>query len=186
MSYLLRHHPEAAGLEMGRRGWVSLDDLVAACTRSGHARDRGDVLRVVRENDKQRFQISADGSALRAVQGHSLDLDLELEPAFPPPRLFHGTVGRFVDRIRREGLRPMGRTHVHLSPHVEAARRVGRRRGRPVVLEIDAKAMAAAGWEFFEAANGVWLVSVVPPEYIHVPSEPRRYGDCEPEGSGNG
>lgn len=171
MSYLLRHHPEAAGLEMDRRGWVPLDDLVEACITSRHARSRDDVVRVVLENDKQRFEISDDDAAIRAVQGHSVDLDLDLKPISPPPRLFHGTVARFVDGIRSEGLRPMSRTHVHLSPDEQTAREVGRRRGRPLVLSIDSAKMARAGFDFFRAANGVWLVTAVPPEYIHFPGE---------------
>ena len=171
MSYLLRHSPTSAGLDMDEQGWVSLDALVGACTESGHADDAEHVRRVVRENDKRRFEISAGDTAIRAVQGHSIDLDLGLAPTAPPSVLFHGTVSRFIDRIRIEGLRPMARTHVHLSGDIATARQVGERRGTPLVLPIDAASMHAAGFEFFQAANGVWLVTEVPPEFIGVPGE---------------
>ncbi len=166
MSYLLRHSPAAAGLTMDDRGWVVLDSLTKACIAAGRARRPQDVLDAVSENNKQRFEISADGSAIRAAQGHSVDVDLGLAPAIPPPILFHGTVARLVGTILTEGLRPMGRAHVHLSPDIESAQRVGQRRGKPVVLSVDATAMHEAGCGFFESSNGVWLVAHVPPQYL--------------------
>ncbi len=168
MSYLLRHAPEAAELTMDRRGWVALEELTEACVAAGRARLVEDVLRTVAESDKQRFKISTDGTAIRAAQGHSIGVDLGLEPVTPPPTLFHGTVARFMDNILAEGLRPMARAHVHLSPDIETALRVGQRRGRAVVLEVDAAAMQAAGCEFFESSNGVWLVDRVAPEYLRL------------------
>ena len=179
MSYVLRHRPEAAGLELGEGGWVDLDSLVAACVEAGRANGRDDVLRVVAENDKQRFELSGDGTLIRAAQGHSVEVDLGLVPVVPPAALFHGTVERHLESIRAQGLLPMGRTHVHLSGDVATARRVGSRRGTPVILHVDAAAMDAAGYEFFRAANGVWLVDAVPPQYLAV-SKPS--GNLEPDG----
>jgi putative RNA 2'-phosphotransferase len=162
LSYWLRHAPQAGGLTLDRFGWAPVDAVLSAL--------RGVSLEtlvvVVEENDKQRFEFSPDMSRLRARQGHSVDIDLELSPVAPPARLFHGTVGRVLDQILREGLRPMARHHVHLSPDVETATRVGARRGRPVVLAVDAAGMAADGHDFFVTANGVWLTDRVPPPYL--------------------
>ena len=96
-------------------------------------------------------------------------MDLGLEPVEPPPDLFHGTVARFLESIRGQGLVPGGRQHVHLSPDVETALGVGRRRGEPVVLRIDAAGLAARGQDFYLSANGVWLTSAVPPDFIRFP-----------------
>lgn len=166
MSFLLRHDPVSAGLEMDGEGWVPLTALVDATAQTGYGGGLDDVLRVVRENEKQRFEISHDAVLIRAVQGHSVDVDLGLDPSVPPSVLFHGTVARFLDTIGVEGLRPMRRTYVHLSPDLETAVAVGRRRGLAHVLEVDAAAMFDAGYEFFEADNGVWLVAEVPAEFL--------------------
>jgi putative RNA 2'-phosphotransferase len=123
--------------------------------------------KVVFTNDKQRFAFSPDGLRIRANQGHSLDIDLTLEPVEPPPVLFHGTATRFLPSIRTQGLQSMSRQHVHLSSAREQqAQRIGARHGRPVVLEIDADAMADAGYLFFLSANGVWLTEFVPVDFI--------------------
>lgn len=118
-------------------------------------------------NDKRRFTV--DGDRIRANQGHTVTVDLELPPAEPPAYLYHGTVARHLDAIRAEGLRPMFRHHVHLSPDRETATRVGARRGRPVVLSVDAGAMHHDGLVFHVSANGVWLTDAVPPRYLRFP-----------------
>jgi putative RNA 2'-phosphotransferase len=157
LSRHLRHAPGEIGLELGPGGWVRVDDLLAALRASWTRSSR---------SDKQRFAFDESGSSIRANQGHSVPVDLGLAEATPPDRLFHGTVGAALPAIRREGLRPMARHHVHLSPDLETAVRVGARRGRPVVLSVDAGRMAAAGHRFRVSANGVWLVDAVPPEYL--------------------
>jgi putative RNA 2'-phosphotransferase len=171
LSRILRHAPHEAGLTLDEQGWVAVDDLLAACARAGVALDRAALARVVAENDKQRFAFSADGSRIRASQGHSVPVRLGLPPAQPPDILYHGTATRFVESIRREGLRAGSRTHVHLSADAETAVRVGARHGRPVVLRVDAGRMHAGGHEFTHSANGVWLTDSVPPGYIHFPPE---------------
>jgi putative RNA 2'-phosphotransferase len=168
ISLLLRHRPELGDLELDAHGWARLDDLVRACVAAGHATGAGDVLDVVAESDKQRFELSPGGRSIRAAQGHSIDVDLGLTAIEPPVTLFHGTVRRFLDRIVTEGLRPMGRTHVHLSADTETARRVGLRRGEPVVLRVAADAMFDDGFQFFRSTNGVWLVDHVPGRYLDV------------------
>ena len=167
LSLVLRHRPDAAGVTLDREGWVDIDELLAGCAAHGASLTRDELLQLVRESDKQRFAVS--GERIRANQGHSVDVDLALSPATPPPTLYHGTVDRFLAAIRREGLLPGARTHVHLSPDVETARRVGARRGAPVVLVVDAAAMASAGRVFYQSENGVWLTDRVPPEYLTFP-----------------
>lgn len=164
LSFALRHRPDALGLVLDPHGWVDVDALLAALASSGHPLTREQLHRVVAENDKQRFELRA--GQIRAQQGHSVDVDLDLQPLTPPPVLWHGTVERAVEPILREGLRPGRRRHVHLSPDLETATRVGSRRGRPVVLTVDATAACAGGVRFFLSGNGVWLADSVPPEHV--------------------
>lgn len=166
LSRALRHQPERIGITLDTAGWAEIDDLLAACRARGFAVTRDELDHVVENNDKKRFAVSEDGTRIRANQGHTVAVELGLTAAEPPARLFHGTVGRVVDTITAEGLRPMDRHDVHLSPDVETARRVGARRGRPVVLVVDAGRMHADGHVFRVSDNGVWLVAAVPPEYL--------------------
>ncbi|SEQ51184.1 putative RNA 2'-phosphotransferase [Lentzea xinjiangensis] len=159
MSKALRHQPERVGLTLDPAGWVPVADVLNALGITPE-----DLHDVVARNDKKRFTI--DGDRIRANQGHSVEVDLGLPTAVPPDQLFHGTVAQFLDDILRDGLRPMSRHDVHLSPDRETARRVGARRGRPLILTVDAKAMHADGHEFRLSANGVWLTGHVPPEYL--------------------
>ena len=170
LSLVLRHDPARVGLTLDPAGWVAVDDLLEAVRRAGVAIDRPLLERIVAENDKRRFAFSADGTRIRASQGHSVAVELGLEPREPPPVLYHGTATRFLESIRRQGLRPGARTHVHLSRDEATARNVGRRHGAPVVLTVDAKAMHEAGHEFTCSENGVWLTREVPVEYLGFPA----------------
>lgn len=167
LSKHLRHQPERIGLRLDESGWVEIDALIAAAAAHGFRFTRAELDRVVAVNDKKRFAVR-DGR-IRASQGHSVDVDLDLPPATPPAYLFHGTVARNVAAIRAEGLRPMNRHAVHLSSDRETATRVGARRGKPVVLSVDAGAMHRDGHAFQVSANGVWLTGAVPPGYIRFP-----------------
>ncbi|MFJ6085495.1 RNA 2'-phosphotransferase [Streptomyces sp. NPDC092369] len=167
LSKHLRHQPERIGLTLDEAGWVEIDVLIAAAAAHGFRFTRDELDHVVAANDKQRFAI--DGTRIRASQGHSVEIDLGLPPATPPPYLYHGTVAAALDAIRAEGLRPMNRHDVHLSPDRETATRVGARRGRPVVLSVDTAAMHRDGHVFQVSANGVWLTKAVPPEYLRFP-----------------
>jgi putative RNA 2'-phosphotransferase len=162
----LRHQPERLGIRPDEAGWVEVDELLAACARHRFPITRAELDHVVAANDKQRFALDPGRRRIRANQGHTIEVDLDLPVATPPDVLFHGTTERFLDDIRRDGLRPMGRHDVHLSADERTARRVGARRGRPVVLTVDAAAMVAAGHTFRTSANHVWLVSAVPPEFL--------------------
>lgn len=168
LSYWLRHRPDAAGLTLDEAGWAPVDAVLAALDRASLT-DRPERLReVVATNDKQRFEFSDDGARIRARQGHSLDIDLDWPIADPPEHLFHGTVARFLDPILREGLKPMARHHVHLSPDVETARVVGARRGEAAILRVTAAKMAAEGQLFRLSANGVWLADHIPPSHLEL------------------
>ena len=120
------------------------------------------------ENDKQRFIISKDGDRIRANQGHSVSIDLGLNPTLPPAVLYHGTATRFVDDILAQGLKKMKRQHVHLSADIETATKVGSRHGKVLILKLDVQAMTSAGLEFFVSDNGVWLTDCVPSEYLRL------------------
>ncbi|MFK4146164.1 RNA 2'-phosphotransferase [Streptomyces sp. NPDC004065] len=164
----LRHQPGRIGLVLDENGWVEIDALIAAAAAHGFPFTRQELDHVVAANDKKRFAV--DGTRIRASQGHSVRVDLALAPATPPPYLYHGTVARNLEAIRAEGLRPMNRHDVHLSPDRETATRVGARRGRPVVLSVDAGAMHRDGHVFHVSANGVWLTKAVPPRYLRFPA----------------
>ncbi|MGW5414134.1 RNA 2'-phosphotransferase [Actinomadura geliboluensis] len=160
----LRHRPERIGLTLDPEGWADVPELLAAAARHGFALTRSELEHVVNVNDKKRYEMGGD--RIRAVQGHSVPVDLKLPAVSPPEFLYHGTAGASVAAILRDGLLPMGRHAVHLSPDRETARRVGARRGRPVVLVVESGRMAADGHEFRVSANGVWLTEAVPPEYL--------------------
>jgi len=166
LSKHLRHQPERLGLELRAGGWVTVSELLEACARSGFTVTEDELREVVERSDKQRFGFDPSGLLIRANQGHSVTVDLELEPVAPPPLLFHGTGAGSVGSILSSGLKPMARHHVHLSIDEETARRVGMRHGRPVILTVDAARMAADGFVFFVSTNGVWLTDAVPPEYL--------------------
>ncbi|WP_330458761.1 RNA 2'-phosphotransferase [Streptomyces sp. NBC_00820] len=167
LSKHLRHQPERIGLTLDAAGWVEIDTLIAAALAHGFRFTREELDHVVAANDKRRFAI--DGSRIRASQGHSVSVDLGLPPTAPPPYLYHGTVAAALESIRAAGLKPMSRHDVHLSADRETATRVGARRGRPVVLAVDAGAMHRDGHVFQVSANGVWLTRAVPPRYLRFP-----------------
>ncbi len=171
LAWLLRHQPEAIELRLDPAGWVAIDELLAALARHGRALARPELEREVASDDKHRFTISPDRLRIRAAQGHSIPIDLGLESLTPPELLFHGTPSRFVAAIRERGLNRGERHHVHLSADPATAVSVGKRRGRPVVLEIAAGAMHAAGHRFYRSDNGVWLTDFVPSAWIGLVSE---------------
>ncbi len=166
LSYHLRHRPDALGLTLAPGGWIAVDDLLAALARNGKAITRAQLDEVVERNTKRRFAFDPTGTRIRANQGHSVAVDLELAVTTPPPVLYHGTSVRVLPTIRREGLTRMGRHHVHLSADVATAQNVGARHGPPAVLVVDAAAMHAAGHVFSCSANGVWIVDQVPPAFL--------------------
>ncbi|MEM8486775.1 MAG: RNA 2'-phosphotransferase [Bacteroidota bacterium] len=167
LSRVLRHKPKLIGITLDDAGWIGVDELLRAMEAAGKPLSLEDLKAVVRTNDKQRFAFNEDETKIRANQGHSIKtIDLGLTPQAPPAILYHGTVAKYLESIKRQGLQKRSRQHVHLSPDIETATRVGSRRGTPILLEIDAAHMHADGYAFYLSANGVWLTDHVPPQFI--------------------
>lgn len=170
LSFVLRHKPEAIGLQLDANGWATIDSLIEMANNdSNNPKLSYDLItEVVKTSDKKRFAISKDGLSIRANQGHTINIDLELEPTTPPLILYHGTATRFLDSIFQEGLQTRERQHVHLSADIDSAIKVGQRHGKPVVLKIDTLSMLEQGYFFYLSENNVWLTTVVPAEFISV------------------
>jgi putative RNA 2'-phosphotransferase len=170
LSYGLRHAPDEVGLELDAAGWADVSRLLSALADRGEIVTLDELELLVHTSDKQRFSLSPDRARIRANQGHSVQVDLELVPREPPSRLYHGTVARFVDSIRARGLLRGSRRHVHLSSDLETAEKVAaRRRGPAVLLTVRAATMHADGLVLYLSDNGVWLTEHVPPQYIDYP-----------------
>ena len=172
LSLLLRHRPETFDLTLDSEGWVGVTELLAALERQQRSMSLTELKSLVANCRKQRFTISQDGSKIRAAQGHSVDVDLQLEAKIPPKVLFHGTVAKFLDGIFEQGLKPQTRQFVHLSTDIETATQVGKRRGVAVVLRIETTEMTQKGHTFYLSENGVWLTKHVPPEYLSLAHKP--------------
>jgi putative RNA 2'-phosphotransferase len=166
LSLVLRHAPGEIGIELDAQGWVECEILMSAANQHGVELNRELLDEVVRTNDKQRFAFSEDGLWIRANQGHSVQVELDLKIQEPPAVLFHGTVGKYLDAIRRDGLIKRLRHHVHLSRDIDTAMNVGSRRGKAVILKVDAARMQKDGHVFYLSENQVWLTDHVPAEYI--------------------
>lgn len=166
LSLVLRHDPGAAGISLDEHGWADVEELLAGVNRTGRRIDKTVLERIVRENNKQRYAFNEDHTKIRANQGHSVRVDVELKPTQPPRYLYHGTASRFLPQIQREGIRSMSRQYVHLSGDWDTALAVGKRHGSPVVLTVDARAMAEDGVVFYRSENGVWLCEEVAPRYF--------------------
>lgn len=168
LSKHLRHQPERIGINLLPGGWVEVDELLAACQKARFPISHEELDIVVAKNDKKRFAFDSTGKLIRANQGHSVEVDLQLEPKTPPNILYHGTGDKSVDAILASGLIKMSRHHVHLSLDIETATQVGARHGRPVVFIIDAAKMHEDGYSFYCSDNGVWLVNNVPKKYLKI------------------
>ena len=166
MSLVLRHNPQKIGITLDENGWADVFLLLSGINRSGHKATLDDLKEVVATNDKQRFKFNDDYSKIRANQGHSVAVDVEMKATVPPDTLYHGTATRFLEAIKSKGLIAKSRLHVHLSSEKETAIKVGSRHGKPVILVINASKMQADGLVFYFSENGVWLTESVPPEYI--------------------
>lgn len=171
LSLVLRHNPLAAGVRLDSHGWVQVDDLLAGVSKTGRSLSKETLERIVRENNKQRYSFNEDHTRIRANQGHSIPVDLELKECVPPDILYHGTASRFMGGIRQKGITRQSRQHVHLSADIKTAKAVGCRHGVPVILKINSKAMAADGYHFYQSENGVWLCEQVPKQYVEILSD---------------
>ncbi|HEY0192158.1 MAG TPA: RNA 2'-phosphotransferase [Kofleriaceae bacterium] len=170
LSLVLRHKPASIGITLDEAGWTDVDGLLAACARHHTRITRAQLEELVASSDKQRFALSADGTQIRANQGHSVPVELGLAPQTPPELLYHGTVADALDGIRATGLEKRARHHVHLSVERGTATKVGSRRGEPVILTIRAGELARTGHAFYVSENGVWLTDFVPASHIDIPA----------------
>lgn len=166
LSLVLRHKPQVLGLNLDEHGWCSVEQLIKKMNENGRKIDRALLESIVREDNKQRYSFNEDGTCIRANQGHSVRVDLELKSVKPPKVLYHGTVKRFLDSILKTGIQKGNRQHVHLSGDIDTATNVGSRRGKPVIIEVDSQRMYNDGFEFYISENKVWLTYQVPVEYI--------------------
>jgi len=166
MSLVLRHNPGKIGITLDKNGWASTQALIEGINRAGHTIDLEWLKYVVQNNDKQRFKFNEDYSLIRASQGHSVAVDVELVATRPPATLYHGTATRFLASINKSGLIAKKRLHVHLSSDKLTAEQVGGRHGQAVVLIINAAQMHSDGFKFYLSDNGVWLTQAVPAQYI--------------------
>lgn len=169
LSLVLRHRPELIEIELDEQGWVNVDLLLRQLKRHGKQYDLAMLHEVVENNNKKRFAFNEKQTKIRANQGHSVKINLGYEATTPPELLFHGTATRFLESIRKTGLDKRNRHHVHLSADKDTATNVGSRHGKVVILQIKAKAMQAAGFEFYLSDNQVWLTDKIPVEYIIFP-----------------
>lgn len=170
LSYVLRHEPQAIGLVLDSEGWADIEALIAGANQSGKTLTRELLQHVVDTSDKKRFSLSEDGLRIRAAQGHSTEsVAIQYPEKIPPEFLYHGTASRYLESIKKEGLKPGERHYVHLSEDEQTAIAVGQRYGKPVVLKIEALRMHQQGFKFFQAENGVWLVDAVPTTHLISP-----------------
>ena len=167
ISLILRHRPESIGITLDEHGWANVQEMIDGINKSGrHRLDMETLEEIVRTDEKQRYSFNEDHTLIRANQGHSIPVDVELEEKIPPDVLWHGTGEKYVSSIDAQGLIPKGRLYVHLSSDMETARKVGSRHGKPVIYEIDCRGMSGDGYRFFLSANQVWLTKEVPARYL--------------------
>lgn len=165
LSLILRHKPETIGIKLDEHGWADVSELISGISKT-RPFDMKMLEEIVRTDSKQRYSFNEDKTLIRANQGHSIPVDVELEKKTPPEFLYHGTGEKFVSSIDKEGLLSKSRLYVHLSKDTETAVKVGSRHGKPVVYRVEAGKMADDGYEFFLSVNGVWLTKAVPAEYL--------------------
>ena len=170
ISLILRHKPETIGITLDEHGWADVGELIEGVSKT-HPLDMAILERIVSEDEKQRYSFNEDKTLIRANQGHSIPVDVELEEKEPLEELFHGTGEKYRDAIDREGLIPMSRLYVHLSSDEQTAHKVGQRHGKPVIYRVLSGQMYRDGYKFFLSVNGVWLTKSVPVKYLTIKDE---------------
>lgn len=166
MSLILRHKPEVIGVSLDKHGWAVVDDLINGIANNNEGFNMAILKEIVETDNKQRYSFNDDKTLIRANQGHSIPVDVELEDKEPPKFLYHGTGEKYVSSILEQGLIPKSRLYVHLSKDIETAKNVGRRHGKEVVYKIEAHEMYRDGYKFYLSVNGVWLAKGVPLQYM--------------------
>lgn len=167
LSLILRHKPEVIGISLDEHGWANVNELIAGVSKT-HPLDIETLEEIVKTDEKQRYSFNDDKTLIRANQGHSIPVDVELAPTQPPEILYHGTGEKYVASINEQGLRHQSRLYVHLTDDYGTSIKVGQRHGKPVVYVVKSKEMAADGYLFYRAVNGVWLTKEVPVKYLWI------------------
>ncbi len=162
LSLILRHKPQIVGLELDEHGWADVAELI----RRVKNLDMATLEQIVAQDEKRRYSFSADKKLIRANQGHSIAVDVELAELEPPKILYHGTGEKSAASIKVQGLLKMSRLYVHLSSDVETAEKVGQRHGKPKIFRVESLKMFGDGYKFFRSVNGVWLTEHVPAKYL--------------------
>ena len=165
LSLVLRHKPQAAGIALDEHGWANVDDLLQGVSKS-HPLTMAQLEEIVRTDDKQRYSFNNDKTKIRANQGHSIPVNVDLVECEPPELLYHGTGQKYYESIIKNGLVAKSRLYVHLSEEIETAKIVGLRHGTPVVFTVSSGQMCRDGIRFYRSENGVWLTNYVSPGYI--------------------
>ena len=166
ISLLLRHKPEVAGIKLDKYGFALVDELIEGINKTGRFIDMQLLEKIVAEDNKQRYSFNPCKTKIRANQGHSLKVDVELTEKKPPKLLFHGTAERFMKSILEKGILKQNRQYVHLSSDMDTAKAVGERHGKLAMIVVDAEQMYKDGYKFYISANNVWLTDTVPVKYI--------------------
>ena len=166
LSLILRHKPEVIGITLDEHGWANVDELVRGVAKTYKEFNLKTLERIVESDEKQRYSFNDNHTLIRANQGHSIPVDVELEKVVPPECLYHGTGVKYKESIDKQGLIPKSRLYVHLSSDVKTALTVGKRHGDPIVYTVISGKMHKDGYEFFKSVNGVWLTKSVPPQYL--------------------
>lgn len=166
ISLVLRHKPDAAGIQFDGHGWANVEELISGINSTGRKIDMKILEEIVASDEKGRYSFNEDKSLIRANQGHSIPVDVELREQEPPEFLYHGTAERFLENIQAEGLKPMSRLYVHLSRDKETALKVGKRHGKLIVLKVHSGELFRNGIRFYLSENGVWLTKFVPARYL--------------------
>ncbi len=167
IALILRHKPETIGISLDEHGWADVQELIDGINSTGkHHIDMSVLEEIVRTDEKQRYSFNEGKTLIRANQGHSIPVDVELKEHTPPEVLYHGTGEKYVASIDVQGLIPKGRLYVHMTADMDTARNVGSRHGKPVIYEIDCQSMAADGYVFYLSENHVWLTKCVPTAYL--------------------
>ena len=167
ISLILRHKPEVINITLDEHGFANVNDMITGINQSGKYKIDRDMLdEIVKTDEKKRYSYNEDHILIRANQGHSIPVDVELEEVDPPEFLYHGTGEKFMASIDKQGLIPKSRLYVHLSPDDETAGKVGQRHGKPVIYLINTGNMKRDGYMFYRSVNGVYLTKKVPANYL--------------------
>lgn len=168
MSLILRHKPDVIGIELDEHGWANVNDLISGIEKDNHGFNFELLEEIVRSDSKQRYSFNDDKTLIRANQGHSIPVDVELKEKEPPEYLYHGTGEKYVKSINQDGLIPKSRLYVHLSKDIKTAENVGKRHGKEVVYRINSGQMYRDGYKFYLSENGIWLTKEVPIKYLEM------------------